>query len=68
MVLKDGVCLSFSSSFELYVSFLGIGSLVFSETQHAARGSSLVICDSWIFWKTSLSGENDQKLSKMTQK
>ena len=29
MVLKDRVCLSFRSSFHLYVSFLGIGSLFF---------------------------------------
>ena len=43
-------------------------SLFFSETQNAVRGPSIVICDSWIFWKTSLSGENDQKWSKMTQK
>ena len=68
MVLKNGVCLSFRSSFHLHVIFLGIGSLFFSETQHAARDPSTVICDSWIFWKTSLSGENDQKWSKMTQK
>ena len=68
IVLKDRVCLSFRSSFHLYVSFLGIGSLFFSETQHAVRDPSTVICDSWIFWKTSLSGENDQKWSKMTPK
>ena len=43
-------------------------SLFFSETQNAVRGPSIVISDSWIFWKTSLSGENDQKWSKMTQK
>ena len=43
-------------------------SLFFSETQNAFRGPSIVISDSWIFWKTSLSGENDQKWSKMTQK
>ena len=68
MVLKDRVCLSFRSSFHLYVSFLGIGSLFFFETQHAVRGPSIVICDSWMFWKTSQLGENDQKWSKMTPK
>ena len=68
MVLKSRVCLSFRSSFHLYVSFLGTDSLFFSETQHAVRAPSIVICDSWIFWKTSLLGKNDQKWSKMTQK
>ena len=34
-------CLSFCLS----VSFLRIGSLVFSETQHGVRGPYLVICD-----------------------
>ena len=68
LVLKNRVCLSFRSSFHLYVHFLWIGSLFFSETQHAVRGPSIVICDSWIFWKTSLLGKNDQKWSKMTQK
>ena len=63
MVLKNRVCLSFRSSFHLYVSFLGIGSLFFSETQHAVRGPSIVICDSWIFWKTSLFG----KMTKMVK-
>ena len=68
MVLKNRVCLSFHSSFHLYVSFLRIGSLFFSETQHAVRGPSIVICDSWIFWKTFLLPKNGQNGSKMTQK
>ena len=68
IVLQNRVCLPFRSSFHLYVSFLGISSLFFSETQHAVRGPSLVLYDSCIFWKTSLLGKNDQKWSKMTQK
>ena len=64
MVLKSRVCLSFRSSFHLYVSFLGTDSLFFSETQHAVRGPSIVICDSWIFWKTSLLGKSGQKYPK----
>ena len=47
----------------LSVSFLGIGSLVFSETQHGFRGPYIVVCDSRIFWKKSPSGKNDQKLA-----
>ena len=31
--------------FHLSVSFLGIGSLVFSETQHGVRGPYIVVCD-----------------------
>ena len=68
MVLKNRVSLSFRSSFHLYVRFFGIGSSFFSETQHAIRGPSVVICVSWTFRKTSLLGKNDQEWSKMTQK
>ena len=38
-------CPSFHLSFRLSISFLGIGSLVFSETQHGVRGPYIVVCD-----------------------
>ena len=49
------------------LSFLRIGSLVFSETQFGVRGPCM-LCDSWIFWKKSPSRKNDQKWSKMPPK
>ena len=52
---------SVCTSFRLSVSFLGIGSLAFPETQHNIRGSYIAMCDSWIFWKKSASGKNGQK-------
>ena len=55
-------------SFHLSISFLRIGSLVFSETQYAVRGPYIIICDYQIFWKKSPSGKNDTKWSKMTPK
>ena len=48
-------------SFHPPIRFLGIGSLVFSETYHNVRGPYIVVSDSWIFWKKSPSGKNDQK-------
>ena len=51
-------------SFCLPVSFLGIGSLVFSGTKHNVRDPYIVVCDSWIFWKKSPSGKNGQKWPK----
>ena len=48
-VLSNRICPSFNPffylSFHLSVSFLGIGSLVFSETQHGVRGPYIVMCD-----------------------
>ena len=38
-------CPSFHLSFRLSISFLGNGSLVFSETQHGVRGPYIVVCD-----------------------
>ena len=55
-------------SFCLPVSFLGIGSLVFSATKHNVRDPYIVVCDSWIFWKKSPSGKNGQKWSKSIKK
>ena len=55
-------------SFRLSVRFLRIGLLVFTETQHGVRGPYLVMCNSRIFLAKSLSGKNDRKWSKMTQK
>ena len=67
-VLSNRICASFHPffylSFHLSVSFLGIGSLVFSETQHGVRGPYIVVCDSQIFWKKSSSGKNDQNGQK----
>ena len=60
-------CPSFHQSFRLSISFLGMGSLVFSETQHCVRGPYIVVCDSLIFWKKSHLA-NDKKWSKMAQK
>ena len=42
--IKQGlsVCPSFCPSFHLSLSFLGIGMLVFSETQHGVRGPNIV--------------------------
>ena len=51
-------------SFHLPVSFLGIGSLVFSETYHNVRGPYMVLCDSRIFWKKNPSGKNGQRWPK----
>ena len=64
--IKQGLFIrpSFWPSFRLSVSFLGIGSLVFSETQCVVRGPYIVVCDSRIFWKKSPSGKNDQKWPK----
>ena len=61
------VCPSCPSAL-LSVSFLKIGSLVFSETLHGVRGPYIVVCDRGRFWKKSSLGKNDQKWSKMTQK
>ena len=36
-------------SFHLPISFLGIGSLDFSETYHNVKGPYIVVCESWIF-------------------
>ena len=41
--------------------FLGIGSLVFSETQHDVRDSYIVVCD-----RAGFSGKNPQQI-KMVQ-
>ena len=50
------VCPSFRAS----VSFLGNGSLVFSENQDGVRGPYIVVCDrARFFWKKSPSGKND---------
>ena len=54
------ICLSFLPSFRPSASFLGIGSLVFSKTQHDVSGPYIVVCDSWIFQKKSPLGKNDQ--------
>ena len=54
-------------SFRLFVSFLEIGSLVFSET-YGVRGPYIIVCDSRIFRKKSRSGKNEQEWSKMAQK
>ena len=51
-------------SFRLSVSFLRIGSLVFSKTWHGVRDPNLVVCDSKIFLKKSSPGKNDQKWPK----
>ena len=59
-VLWNWVCPSFRLSFCLFISFLGIGSLVFSGTWHGVRGPYKVVCDSQIFWKKSPTGKNDQ--------
>ena len=49
-------------------SFLGIGSLVFSETQHDVRGPCLVVCDRVGFFKKNLfvpkNGENGPKIGQ----
>ena len=55
--LKNKVC----PCFRLSVSFLGIGSLVFSETQHVVRGPSVVVCDTAGFF-----GKNTHR-AKMTK-
>ena len=62
------VCPSILLSFCLSVSFLGFGSLFFSETQHEVRGPCISVCHSRIFWKMSSSGKNDQKWPRMAQK
>ena len=60
-------CLSFRPSFCLSVSFLGIGSLVFSELS-MVLGAHIQLCmTAWFFWKKSLLSKNDQKLYKLTQ-
>ena len=41
---------SFYLSVPLFGSFLGIGSLVFSETQHVFRGLCVIVHDSGIFF------------------
>ena len=38
-------CLSFRLSFRLSISFLRIGSLVFSKTWHGVTGPYIVVCD-----------------------
>ena len=59
---------SVRSSFRLFVSFLGIGS-VFSETYDGVRGSYIVVCDRvGFFGKNSHRAKNDQKWSEMAQK
>ena len=78
LLQKKRVCpsvlLSFHSSFHLSVSFLVIGSLVFSENLvlgvlgvhiwHGVKGPYIVACGSRIFWKKSPSGKNGQKWPK----
>ena len=55
-------------SIHLFVSFLGIGSLVFSETQRGVRGPYLVICDTDEFLRKNPHRvkitKNDQKWPK----
>ena len=51
-------------SFHVSVHFLGIRSLVSSESQHDVSGPYIVVCDSWIFWKKSPSGKNHLKWAK----
>ena len=60
-VISNMICLSVLPSAH---NFLGIASLVFSETQHNVRDPYIVVCDSWIFWKKSLSDKNGQKWPK----
>ena len=61
--------LSFRLSFRLSISFLGIGSLVLSETQLDVRSPYIIVCDrARFFWKKTPSGKNDQKWLKMAQK
>ena len=50
----------FCPSVLLSRSFLGIGSLFFSETQHDVRGPCLVVCDCWIFLKKSFCSKNGE--------
>ena len=52
------------SSFHLSISFLGIGLLVFSETELNVRGLYIVVCGSRIFCKKYPSGKNGQKWPK----
>ena len=64
---SEGSCKTGSvhSSFCLSVSFLGIGSLVFSETQHSVMGSYKVVCDRVRFFEKNL---NRAKMTKNGQK
>ena len=55
---------SFRLSFRQSVSFLRVGSLVFSETKHDVKGLYIVACHSWIIWKELSSGKNNQKMVK----
>ena len=69
--MKQGLSVrpSVFPSFRLSVSFLGIGLLAFSETQHGVRNPYIVVCDrAGLFGKKSPSDKNDQKWSKMTPK
>ena len=52
-------------SFHLSVSFLRIGSLVFSETQHGVRGPYIVMCDRAEFFRKNL---HRAKMTKNGQK
>ena len=56
---------SFCPSVLLSGSFLGIGSLVFSETQHGVRGPCVVVRDGARFSEKNLFA---QKVGKMGQK
>ena len=58
-VLWIGVCPSFCPSVLPFGSFLGIGWLVFSETQHGVRGLCIVVHENRIFLK-----KLSQKLGK----
>ena len=51
-------------SFHLPISFLGIGSLVFSETQLNVRGHIQLCVTELDFWKKIPSGKNGQKWPK----
>ena len=52
------------SSFHLPVVFLGIGLLVFSETELNVRSLYIAVCGSRIFWKKYPSGKNGHKWPK----
>ena len=59
------VFLSFHPSVLPFGGFLEIGSLVFSETQHAVRGPYLVVCDRVGFFLKNIFAP---KMGKMGQK
>ena len=63
--VRPSVFPSFSLSVLPSRSFLGIGSLVLSETQYGARGPGLVVCDNAGFFIQNLFAP---KLGKMGQK